>query len=476
MALPIKLSPRLVMLLSFAGTSVANYIFGIAIGWLLVPGDLGLIGFAQTVILICSLILNSGLAWSLTTQIAEASDSQRPGLVRGFMFVNLGLAALLMVGVIGLFAGDILRTGLESWTVVWVIVLSLPFLSIVAIAYGAVRGAEAFGSLATIKVLEVVVKVVAGIAFVLMGYGALGALSGFLIGSIVAAGFGIWRVQVSLKMALFGELIYPSLRLAGSMFGALLGMAILLNLDILFVKSLAANGREAAGFYQAAILLANTPYYMTTALLSVLFPQLARQSDIRLSLQPVLSTLRIVLLFFIPFELVLFIAADHVLGLIFPEVYLEATALLRILALGNVTLILTALLSTVFEATKQARIPAMVLIASVIAEFFALWLVVPRYGAEGAAVVFGLTCSAAFIIQFIMYLRRIPRPVWHTGNIWVATYIGSLVVAVVVYFSMMSLSQHFVMSALVAGLAYLATTALTGILPLTRPQLWLKRG
>ncbi len=69
------LSPRLVMLGSFASLSLIYYGFGLVAGWLLVPGEFGLLAFTQTILLIGGLVLNSGFPWTLTAALVGRTAS-----------------------------------------------------------------------------------------------------------------------------------------------------------------------------------------------------------------------------------------------------------------------------------------------------------------------------------------------------------------------------------------------------------------
>jgi O-antigen/teichoic acid export membrane protein len=461
-----QLPPRIIMLGSFTGMSIINYLFGLAIGWLLLPGDYGLVAFAQTIILVAGLMLNSGFAWSLTAQVAKADGAEQSALIRGALLADLLLALSLSGAIIGLFALGALRSGLETWDITLIVAASLPFLAITAIANGAVRGAEQFGTLASLRLLEVVGKAIGGIVLVKIGLGATGAVLGFFVGAVLAGIFGLWRVARIFDMRFVGRVGYPSLRLAGGMFGALLGMALLLNLDILFLKLFSGAERETTGYYQAAIMLANTPYYLGTAMFTVMFPRLARLDDISQSGEVVGDTLRLVLLFLIPIEIGIFIAPYQILDLVFPADYLSAAPMLRILAVGNGAIILVAMLSTSFQALDKARIPAVVLLSVTALEAFVLRMVAPAYSATGTASTFVAACLAAFVFLGIIYSRFIPTLMTAKTVSWLARYGLSLMVALGVFFILYEIWQAlFLLSAIIATVCYLFAASGLGLLP-----------
>lgn len=470
-----QLPARLIMLISFASTSVINYLFGLAIGWLLLPGDYGLQAFVQTVLLIAGLILNSGFAWSITAEMVRADAARRAALVRGALVANLLLSLAFAAFLVLLFALGPLRTGLESWTVTLLVALTLPFLSMIAIANGAVRGAERFGDLALIRILEMGCRAAGGIVFVLAGFGVQGAVAGFLVGGIVAAVIGLWRVSRALQMSFWGAVARPSLSLAGNMFGALLGMALLLNLDVLALKLFSASaGRELTGHYQAAIMLANTPYYLATALLAVLFPQLARLKELRLTGPAVGEAVRLMVLALLPIEVVLILAPETILGMVFPPGYTAAAGALRILAVGNSAIILVATLSFAFQATGKARVPAVVLLSVTFCEAILLAMLVPTHADTGAATLFMSACLCSLVALGGLYLWAL-RPLPAARIIaWLGSYILCLGAALVVFLVVTGMTHSLFITLPLAAGSYLALALALGLIHI--PEFVSQRG
>src|SRR5918993_1513257 len=139
-----KAPPRLVMLISFGGTSALNYSFSIIMGWLLLPGDFGWLAFAQATILVAGLVLQQGFTWSLARAVANANGSRRDALVRGALVANLVLALAMGATVGCLYVAGPLRTGLETGTVAAIVALTFLFISLAATARGCAQGSERF--------------------------------------------------------------------------------------------------------------------------------------------------------------------------------------------------------------------------------------------------------------------------------------------------------------------------------------------
>src|SRR5215203_7555560 len=88
-------APRFMMLASFGGTSVLNYAFGLILGWLLLPGDFGWLAFAQTMLLVAGMVLQSGFSLALTRAVANSGGDRRDALVRGALVANLAFATVM---------------------------------------------------------------------------------------------------------------------------------------------------------------------------------------------------------------------------------------------------------------------------------------------------------------------------------------------------------------------------------------------
>jgi O-antigen/teichoic acid export membrane protein len=418
-----KPSPRLIMFAAFAGTSVLNYAFGLAMGWLLVPGDYGLLAFAQALMLVGGLVLNSGFSLSLARAVAKVDGPrERDALVRGTLLANLVLAVAMGAILVMLFAAGPLRDGFERWSVAIVVALCLPLISLAATARGCAQGSERFGIVATNGLTEILCKTLSGAALALLGLGALGAVAGFLVGAVCAAALGFRQLVRGIGVRWRGSFKSPDIRASVAIFGALLGLSMLLNLDLAGLKLL-AHERETVGFYQAGLVLSNAPCYLVeAAMMPVLFVQLARYENISATQNTLGETLGLTAVLILPFEIVLMAVPRQALLAFFPDAYAPGAPALRVLAVGNTMLILVAIFSTAFQAIGREKFPALILLAVVVAEPFALWAVVPAGQALGAAWVFVAATSLTIFCLVAVYLRASGAACLRRVTLWVVRY------------------------------------------------------
>jgi len=463
-------SPRLVLLLTFGGTSVVNYAFSLAMGRLLLPGDFGLLAFAQVLMLIVSLVLSSGITWSLATMTVGVAGPQRAALVRGALVSNLGMAVLVDLAIVALFALGPLRPGLETPAVTAIVALTLLCVSVINTAVAAMQGAERFGSVAAIQGLEILCKAVAGTTFVLLGYGVAGAIAGFLVGAIVGVLLGLYQVVRVLGVRLWGAVSLPSPHMVGPMFGALLGLALLQNLDLAVVKLFSGGARTLTGYYQAATILATAPYYLvSSALIPVLLTQLARLDTVASTRERVSALLRLVAVLVVPIEAILALAPAAVLHLLFPVEYAPAAPTLRVLALGNGALMLLVILATSFQAVGRAWASARALLGITAVEVVLLWAVVPVWHNDGAAGIFAVAATAALIILGMVYVRALGRHWRRRTALWLARYAAAVTVGVVGGAALYGVYRNSTLAIAVGGLCYLAAVLLLRLID--RPSL-----
>jgi O-antigen/teichoic acid export membrane protein len=458
-----RLPARITMLLGFAGTSLINYGFGLAAGWLLAPGDFGLLAFSQTLLLIGGLILNSGFPWSLTAVLAGGA-SERGALVRGALHANMLLALALGVLIAALMAAGPLQRGLESWAMAALVMGALPALSVVAIGRAVAQSAERFELVALIQVGEVGIKTLVGVTLLALGQGPLGGIAGFVAGAWAVAALASWLLAHKLGVALRGPWIGVPTRLSSGMFGALLGTALVLNLDLLVLK-LVGVGRDSVGHYQAALVLANLPYYLASALIPIVFTQIAQLQRLAASSRIVGEALRLTLLMILPLEVALIAAPEQIIAMFFPATYLPSAAVIRMLALGNCALILLAPVITAFQASGQAALAARTMLALALAELLLLLALVPRLGDTAAAAIFMLTAGLALLLLSAKYSRAV---VWRGASAgsgrWLARYVLSLGPALALALVVLRGGHHLALAALVGGGWYGMTAYLTGLL------------
>jgi O-antigen/teichoic acid export membrane protein len=465
--LSVFVTPRLVLAATFAGTSVLNYSFGLVMSWLLVPGDFGLLAFMQTIILIVGIILETGVPWSLAKTLIDAPGTRHPALIRGAMAMNVGLACAAGVAILGLFASGVIRSGLETWSIAGLTMITLPCIGILAVARGAAQGVHRFGVLAGMQITEMAVKFVISLMLVRLGLGVDGAAAGFLIGAAAAAAAGVVFLTASLGVHARGSWETATLRVLGPMFGGLIGIALLLNLDLLAVKLLAGDDRAAAGIYQAGIILANAPYFLVaSALVPVAFAQFAHCRTLAATAPTLGKMVTFAAVLVIPLELLLALTPETALHLLFPQAFAAGADAVRLRAIGTSLVILVAILTSAFQATGRGWTPAFLLLGAVAAEMLCLPVVVPSGGSVGAAAAFVVVGSVALAGLGTIYLRELPVTSRNAAGSWAFRYGVTLALGITMVAAVDRLTGATIPSIMIGSLVYAFVALLLRIIEL----------
>jgi O-antigen/teichoic acid export membrane protein len=164
----------------------------------------------------------------------------------------------------------------------------------------------------------------------------------------------------------------------------------------------------------------------------------------------------------LPFEIVLMAVPRQALLAFFPDAYAPGAPALRVLAIGNILLTLVALFSTAFQAIGRAKFPALILLAVVLAEPFALWAVVPAGQELGAACVFVAATFLALFCLVAAYLQESSAACLRRVAPWVIKYV--LAVGAGLAAGRLVLDLGAVPAVAVGGVCYLVVAMLLRII------------
>jgi O-antigen/teichoic acid export membrane protein len=381
------------LIAAFIATAVLNYAFGVAMSWFFAPAQYGVVGVAQSLLLLAGLAVGSGFAWTTAHQVAGrgVTDETRRGF-RTAWLANIGLGLLAGAGGWVAYNQGWLSLGPAYDMVVPLLGLTTIILAARAVVNGAVQGLFQFNALAVNKVGEVVVKVAAGFALVIAGMGVAGVVAAFAIGAAAALVHSLWVVRRARLWRGRGWLEWSVIPPTVPLYLGMLGTALMLNLDILGLRFLAPAGQGdlLAGLYQAAVVLARTPVFVAQALTPVLFSYSAgtgglERGGIERASGYVREAFRVWIRLLLPGGALLMLAPTATLTLLFPDSYQAAAPALRLAAGGAVLLALVTLLVAVCQGAGDRRRPAVAAALATAAQIGVLAWLVPRWGAVGAA-------------------------------------------------------------------------------------------
>jgi O-antigen/teichoic acid export membrane protein len=373
--------------IAFFGIAVLNFAYANAMAWLLPVQSYGRLGLVQSCVLIIATLVRAGFPWALARVLsngASASEAYRAaksGLVGNAL---IGIAFIIIMVLAFAFAG--LDFGSHGMVILGLIIVEALLVSLAALLAGVLQGTMRFGILGLGQAVETLIKLVAGVVLVLLGYGVEGATGAIVMGTAVlllilawsTRHFTFWRERSWGSWQVYGDSL--------TIFVGLCALTVIGNIDIIGLKLFSHPGQSdmLTGYYQAAIILPRIPILLAGAYATALFPYLARGSQQEIAAYT-LKALKYGLLLIVPANLLLVAIPEQVIRLIYPETYLVSATALRIAALGSSFLSMATILISAFQARGLAHIPARWLPVAMLAEIIALWLLVPAYGIIGAA-------------------------------------------------------------------------------------------
>jgi O-antigen/teichoic acid export membrane protein len=401
-----------IFIVAYLITSLVNYGFGVVLSWFLNPAQFGMLGVAQSLLLMISLVVGSGFAWTAARDLAvSGADSQTRLRFRAALFANATLGATIALGIWVAYRINWLSLG-PTYSVVIPLLGSTTFLlSIRSVINGASRGLYQFKLVAFNLIGEVVIKACLGILLVSLGLGVVGVMVAFALGAFVSLLHSLWIIRPARLWQGKGWFYPPIIAETGPLFMAMLGPALMLNLDVLGLKLLSPIevGDTLAGHYQAAVILARGPVFVAQAITLVIFSYAASASkgnahpDQRQSFSYLRTAIQAWFFLLLPISLILIIFPRQILSIFFPPNYQSASLALQIGASGGAMLALVTLLIGVLQARGEKRYTVVSALAAILVQVIVLVWLVPQRGAVGAATSMlsaGITAFLMLILAF----------------------------------------------------------------------------
>lgn len=250
--------------------SAANYLLNVALARMLPPAEFGDVSLVVNIVLVGSLV-------AATLQlVASKATASAPG-ERDAVRVVLVRAALVVGAVVllGLGGGAWLLAGALNASSPWLFVIlgaGLPVYFVQAVHRGILQGELRFARLALTYGVEAAVRVGVTIGLVLAGAGVIGAAIGvgvsFVASALVArvgplAPAGAGRATVlGLRAAVLGATVL------------LVGQTVVNTADLVIAKARLDAG--TAGVYAAAALVGRALVFVSSSVVSSVFPVVAR--------------------------------------------------------------------------------------------------------------------------------------------------------------------------------------------------------
>ncbi len=257
---------------------VAAYVFLLAAGRILGSEDYGslaaLLGLLTIVVLPAG-ALQMAVSREVSRKLATGDSAGAARLARGALRASwIATVPLVVVGLV-LAAPLSHLLHIDSVAIVVLAVLAMSTALVFPLAMGVLQGLQRFQALASLYIVPWVIRLlVLGIGAA-AGYRLGGAVLATLVGTVATTALALALIEEPLRGS--GTLpraeLLTFLRYLWPVAVALIGIALLTNVDVLIVKA-RFSGDEAGG-YAAASAFARVGFFLPAAILTVLFPRTA---------------------------------------------------------------------------------------------------------------------------------------------------------------------------------------------------------
>jgi len=374
-----------------------NYGYSTSLTWLLPAHAYSVFVSGQVMLTVCGTIAGAWLPWLIAQGIAES-----PGNAIGRR-ASISFAALLgcLQGLVAGVVVFVVAGQFSSRPTQLLLSVSAGLIFVSAISVGYLQGLERFSLLASFLVGEVTVKATFGLLFVLGGVGALGALAGFGLSSLVVISGGALVMRRDLRWC--GALLRRRdlWRRAGWLLCIQTIIVVFVNLDVLLAGVLVEPGVDLAR-YQVSTILGRIPLPLTLALATAVFPELsASQARSRPALR---ASARFFLRTTVPVALVIATLPQAVIDLLFPSSYGGISALLPITATTGVLLSAAYLTAIVYLAGRRFRRAARLLAIGLALHATAIVAGLTLGGIRGLAL--GAAVGGACMLALLLFKGR----------------------------------------------------------------------
>lgn len=376
------------------------------LGRTLGPELYGVYGVINAFLMINDLILMKGVFDTVSKFVAEKEEAAGSLIssVAGKMTIIGALAGFLYffsAGYIAELMNDPELTGyLELFAFI------IPFSAISTVYIGALNGLRQFKKQSAVFILYYIVRLIAVVVFVFMGFSVKGVIFGLLLADIlrliIARGF--YRPTGEVKYTEGWKIFRFSVQLV--MISLL--SALIMHIDLLAVKALLGSNFKT-GLYTSAMTLAKVPAFMIIPVTITLLPVISKtmsEGDMELTEKRIRQALKLLLIIVLPATMFILAASENCIRLFFGSEYIQASDTLRILLLGGVFISIKVLMYSIMVAVSRPGYVVSIGIVSLMIEVLLLYFLLNRIGFVGAAVASALTHLAGFIVSYIYVARR----------------------------------------------------------------------
>ena len=386
---------------------------------LLTPDEYGLLFLALSVLGVVTIFGTLGLPSSVAryiTEYAEKEPAQVPHVVTSSLGILLALSVVTgtLVSLGSPWIAELLNEpGLAS-----LLALGFGFVLFQALRTYLAKVFQGFNRVdysALVNTLSAVGRVVFAVGFVLLGFGVVGALAGYVVGLFVAVAVGIGLLYYNVyrtfdraeqrEDGLVRRIVEYSVPLTATRGAGVLDKRV----DTILIGVL--MNPAAVAFYTIGKQVSSVCIVPARALGFTISPMYGEQQATdqdRQAARLYEQSLEHVLLLYVPAVVGLVLVADPMVRHVFGAEYLGAVPVLQVLSLYVLVSAINRITSDGLDFLGRARDRAIVKSATAISNFVLNLLLIPAFGVVGAAGATVVTYSVYTLVNIYIISRELP--------------------------------------------------------------------
>ena len=408
--------------------ALAGFLFNLEIARRLGPEGVGIYGLAVTTATLCATLALCGMGQAaiklIAAEAARAAWTKVRQVTRAALLFTLPVSVILAAAMFlsrELIAVEVFREP-RLGPILGLLSVAVVPLTLRAVAASCLNGLKRVKSAVTVdSVLQPVTALL--LFYLFLDQDLVGAAGAFLAGTgaTLLAGAWFWRLFMADKAAdrtrvvrpdLLREMLAVGLPTLGVVFGLSFGQWV-----VIYVLGFAAGSAEV-GFYRVAFQITILLGFLLTAADSIMAPKISalyHQGELQRLAQICRFAIVLMLLPGLPAVAILLLFPGPIVS-IFGSEFGTAALALQILALGQLINLATGSVGTLLIMTGHQQKSLLNSLFGALAALVLSLLLIPAYGASGAAAALAITVALRNLSATFLVWRFVGVNVW-TGTL-----------------------------------------------------------
>lgn len=431
---------------------LGGYIYRFLMASLLGPSMYGIIGLTLPFQGIFQTLSAGGLPPAIAKYVAEYNATNHSDMARQTIYTALKIMVFL-----GVFFGFIMVFFAAPWLAevylqkpiatvpLQIVGLITPFSVIVGAFRGAFQGVYKMEYILYTRAIEQLGMILFATAFVLLGFQAVGALWGTVLGFAISSVAAIYIFKNHMgkylppasddfKFSRKSELKLAVILLKFAIPVIITAVAEMLIYNVCTLVMGRFLTTSDVGIFAAADPIARLPLIISTSIATTILPAASEAYAVkeRKTLSNyVLMSYRFSLLFVVPMCVFIAFFAQPILEILYftNPAYAAGAVALAILAIGMTFYSLFTISTSIVQGIGNPRIPMYILVVGTIFNFILNWYMVPVLGIAGGALATTIACFAMMVPIMILVFRltETKAPVGSIVKIFAASFIMAII-------------------------------------------------